>query len=165
MRVLGWCMRPFAPDFATHYTTVVGRSVYLPRDPDAMNPHVLAATLAHEYVHQLDQFESRAWFYTSYILLPLPIWRTRRAYWERRAYAVDMMLAHATGGEARLALVEARLRGIFGGPSYGWMWGGRLAAASYLKPVADAVRAGTLQQQAPYDAILAAWVGPADQKG
>jgi hypothetical protein len=163
MRALGVVVRPFAPDFATGWTTVIGRTVYLPRAPEEMEPARLAATLAHEYVHQLDQGAHPTWFYVSYLFLPLPVWRTRRAYWERRAYAVDMMLALEIGGEARLALVEAHLRRVFGGPAYGWMWGGRQAAASYLKPVADAVRAGRLQREEPYRALLSAWRG--DQLG
>lgn len=163
MGALGALVRPLMPDFATSYTTVIGSTVYLPDTPEAMDARRLAVTLAHEYVHMLDQAEHGMRFYLSYGFSPLPVWRTHRAHWERRAYAVDLLLAHETGGTDRLALAEARLRGIFAGPAYGWMWGGRPAAASFLKPVTERIRAGTLQRDAPYDRILAAWRG--DQVG
>lgn len=159
MRALGGLLRPVVPDFGDRMTTVIGPTVYLPRAPEELDPDALAALLAHEYVHQLDQGEHGAMFYLTYGLTPLPLFRTHRAHWERRAYAVDLMLAHEIGGDARLALVEARLRTVFGGVTYGWMWGGRQAAATFLKPVADAIRAGELQQEAPYDRILATWRG------
>lgn len=157
MRALGHLLRPINPDFMTRYTTVIGATVYLPRPLAEIPREQLAQILAHELVHQLDMYGYGLGFYLSYLLTPLPVWRTHRAYWERRAYAVDLILAHLEGGDGRLALEETRLRGIFGGPAYGWMWGGRVAAASYLRPIAAQIRAGKLQQQWPYSEILEAW--------
>ncbi|MEZ4323348.1 MAG: hypothetical protein R3F61_38140 [Myxococcota bacterium] len=160
MRAVGRVLRPLIPDFETRYTTVIGNTVYLPCPLADFPRDALAATLAHELVHQLDQREWGVWFYLSYGLTPLPLWRTHRAHWERRAYAVDLMLARQIGGDARVSLVAARLRELFGGPGYGWMWGGRAAAEAYLAPVVERVRSGELQQEAPYAEILEAWEGP-----
>lgn len=160
MRAIGRLLKPINPEFMTRYTTVVGQTVYLPRPLADFPRDALAATLAHELVHQLDMQQWGPFFYVSYALTPLPVWRSHRAHWERRAYAVDLMLALHGGGEARLVAVETWLRGVFAGPDYGWMWGGRPAAATYLKPVVERVRSGELQKDAPYAAILEAWVGP-----
>ena len=159
MRAAGRILRPVIPAFEKSYTTVIGDTVYLPCPKEEFPPDALAATLLHELVHQLDQAQWGALFYLSYGLTPLPVWRSHRAHWERRAYAVDLMIAHHVGGDAHLRRVEHRLRELFGGPGYGWMWGGRSAAASFLEPVVSRVRAGTLQQVDPYDRILSAWTG------
>ncbi len=162
MRAAGVLMRPFMPDFMDSVTTVFGDVVYLPGRPDDMPPRQLARILAHELVHQLDQGEHGLWFYVSYALFPSPFGRTLRAHWERRAYAVDLMLAHHMGGDPRLRLVHDRLAVVFGGPAYAWMWAGRRAAWAYLAPLADDIRGGTLQLLDPYADILAAWRGPSE---
>jgi hypothetical protein len=154
-------MRPLMPDFMERVTTVIGDTVYLPCPPEQLHPDGLASTLAHELVHQLDQADWGPWFYVSYAVLPLPVGRTLRADWERRAYAVDLMLAWEIGGEERLRRVLDRIHGLFWGPAYGWMWAGRRAAWAYLAPLADEVRAGSLQVRDPYADILAAWRGEA----
>lgn len=160
MRAFGQVIRPLVPDFDTHYTTVLGRTVYLPRPPDQMPPDVLAATLCHELVHQLDQKRWGLLFYASYAWA-LPTGRTMRAYWERRGYAVDLVLAHERGGPIEVHRVADRLAEVFSGPSYLYMWAGRGSAADYLQPAVDAVLSGQLQQEEPYAEILAAWRGPA----
>ncbi|MCA9490190.1 MAG: hypothetical protein KC621_09705 [Myxococcales bacterium] len=158
-RWLGWLLHPLAPDFADRTTTVIGDRVFLPRAPEEIDADQLAATLCHELVHQLDQ-AAHPLFYLSYVLgPPLPVLRTARADWERRAYAVDLMLAHHDRGERGLAHVLEWLVGVFDGPSYGWMWRGRDAARAYLDPVVAEIRSGALQRREPYRSILAAWTG------
>lgn len=159
MRAFGHVIRPMVPDFDTHYTTVLGRTVYLPRPAEQMHPRVLAATLCHELVHQLDQQRWGLAFYASYAWA-LPVGRTMRAHWERRAYAVDLLLAYERGGEPELANVASHLAELFAGPGYFYMWAGRAAARDFLDPVVEAVRDGSLAQTEPYAAILAAWHGP-----
>lgn len=158
MRVFGRLIRPVVPDFDTHYTTVLGRTVYLPRPPEQMPERVLAATLCHELVHQLDQRRYGLLFYASYAWA-LPAGRTMRAYWERRAYAVDLLFAYDRGGDPELDNVARRLADLFSGPGYFFMWAGRASAAAYLRPVVDAVRDGSLAEQQPYAEILAVWRG------
>lgn len=163
MRVLGRVLRPINPDFMDKYTTVIGSTIYLPCPKEEFPGDALAQTLAHELVHQLDMEAFGPLFYVSYLATPLPVWRTHRAYWERRGYAVDLMLALEIGGENRLAVVEAWIRGVFAGPAYGWMWGGRPAAAGFLKPVVEQVRSGELQQRFPYREVLEAWRSPPER--
>ncbi len=159
MRAVAWFVRPFMPHFLTRVTTVLGDTIYTPGPPESLPPGLLARILAHELVHQIDQ---RAWgplFYLSYALLPLPVWRTSRAWWERRAFAVDLMLALHEDGPSGLEMARRRLAVVFGGATYAWMWGGRHAAERFLQPVVDAVTDGELQAQSPYDDILMAWSG------
>lgn len=158
MRVLGRVVRPWAPDFDTHYTTVLGRSVYLPRAPEEVPTEVLAATLCHELVHQIDQRRWGPLFYASYGWM-LPTGRTMRAYWERRAYAVDLLIAFERGGAPAVHQTADRLAELFSGPSYLYMWAGRESAASFLRPTVEAVLDGSLVRIAPYAEILDAWRG------
>ncbi len=146
------------PDFGERFTTVVGDVVYLPAPPDRIPRDRLAAVLAHELVHQLDQARHGPWFYASYALAG-PAFRTVRAEWERRAYAVDLLIAREAGGrEAVLALAD-RLAALFAGPAYAFMWVGRASARRYLEPVVAAVLDGSIDRRPPDDAILAAGRG------
>ncbi len=157
MRAVGALTRPLMPDFMTAVTTVVGDRVYLPGPPEVFPRDALAHILAHELVHQLDQAEHGARFYLTYALWPLPVGRTRRAVWERRAYAVDLMLAHADGGDRGLDRALGQIARLFSGPTYAWMWAGEAAARAFLAPVAADIRAGRTQRIQPYSDILAAW--------
>ena len=156
MRVAAVLVRPFMPTFMTQVTTVIGDTVFTPGPPEAIPRDRLARVLAHELVHQLDQAEWPVWFYVSYGLV-LPTFRTWRAHWERRAFAVDLMLVYLTGGEDLLQRGLPRIEALFAGPAYGWMWAGADAARSYLAPVVEAVRSGALQETEPYRSILEAW--------
>jgi hypothetical protein len=152
-------LRPLMPRFMDNVTTVIGDTVYLPGPPERLERELLARILAHELVHQLDQAEHGLAFYVSYVVAPLPVGRTMRAHWERRAYAVDLMLAWADGGDESLARTAESVAVQFSGPTYGWMWVGADAARKYVGAVADEIRSGTLQQRSPYREILAAWTG------
>lgn len=160
MRALGIAMRPFMADFMNSTTVVLGDHVYLPCPPERLPGDLLAQILAHELVHQLDQASLGPLFYLSYAGVPLPMGRTMRAWWERRAYAVDLMLAYEDGGEMGLRHARQRIVRLFAGPSYGWMWAGRRSADRFLDPVVQEILDGSLQQRSPYSAILAAWGNP-----
>lgn len=158
MRWVGSLLRPVVPEFNSRYTTVIGDTVYLPRPPDELPQDQLASTLAHELVHQLDQQQYGALFYLSYAL-GMPTGRTMRAYWERRAYAVDLMLAMERGGPNEVRRTANVLVEVFHGPAYFWMWAGKISASEYLRPVVEDVLDGTVQGREPYRSILAAWRG------
>jgi hypothetical protein len=160
MRLAGVAMTPLVARFNERFTTVIGDVVYLPGPPTAMRRDRLAITLAHELVHQIDQARWKLFFYLSYALLA-PAGRTVRAHWERRAYAVDLLLAREVGGEPAVRELAERLAALFAAPSYGFMWVGRAAARRYLEPVVARVLDGDIDRVAPYDQILAAWRGEA----
>ncbi len=158
MRAVARMIRPLMPDFLGSVTTVLGDVVYTPGDPGRMPRDELAAVLAHELVHQLDQATYGPWFYVSYGVIA-PTGRTFRAVWERRAYAVDLMLAHDRAGPKGLERCLDRLIPLFSGPTYGWMWAGDEAARRFLRPTADDIERGVMQTREPYRRILAAWRG------
>lgn len=158
MRALGALLRPVVPRFETHFTTVIGRRIYLPKAPEELVPASLAATLAHEYVHMLDQREHGLVFYATYVGIP-PTGRTQRARWELRAYTVDLLLARERHGADWAREVAAWMVPLFAGPSYGWMYSGEDAARELIAPVLEQVLAGELDDVEPYDRILAAWRG------
>lgn len=158
MRWLGGALKPVIPEFDTRYTTVLGSTVFLPRPAHEIVPEVLASTLAHELVHQMDQQRWGVLFYLSYGFC-MPLGRSMRAHWERRAYAVDLLLARERGGEAEVYRVADLLVDLFAGHSYLWMWAGRRSARRFLQPVVNQVLWGVLDQQEPYRSILAAWQG------
>lgn len=158
MRALGVALRPLNPRFSTHYTTVVGRTIYLPDGP-LPERDSQAVTLGHELVHLLDMAEHGLSFYATYLVGPAPFGRTLRAHWERRGYAVDLLIARDRGGRRAVEQLHDWLAGLFAGPHYGWMWAGRDAAHDYLQPTVEAVLDGTLEQREPYRSIIAAWRG------
>jgi len=160
MRALGVVLRPITPDFSTAYTTVLGKTVYLPRPMAEFDRDQLARILAHELVHQLDMIEHGALFYASYLVAPMPAGRTQRAFWERRAYAVDLMLAYDEDGDRGLERLLDWLIRTFSGSAYAWMWAGQGAARRFLEPTCREIRSGELQKREPYAEIFAAWRGP-----
>jgi hypothetical protein len=157
MRGLALLLRPITPDFSTRYTTVLGKTVYLPRPMEEFDRDQLARILAHELVHMLDMIEHGPLFYSSYVIAPLPVGRTHRAIWERRAYGVDLMLAFDADGEAGLQRVLKYLVPTFSGSAYAWMWAGERAAQRFLEPICGEIRTGELQKREPYSSILDAW--------
>lgn len=156
MRALGAVLRPLTPDFGDRFTTVLGDTVYLPRPVQEMGRRELAHILSHELVHQLDMARWGPLFYTSYVLA-MPVGRTTRAHWERRAYAVDLLLAHREGGARAVDRALDWIVPMFAGPAYGFMWAGEDAARAFLAPVRAEVLSGALAGRAPYAEILAAW--------
>jgi hypothetical protein len=158
MRMLGVLLRPINPSFSTRYTTVLGHTIYLPDGPRPDRDR-LATTLGHELVHMLDMAEHGFSFYATYLTAPVPVGRTWRAHWERRGYAVDLLIAQETGGAQAVDRLHHWLAELFASSAYGWMWAGRDAALLYLQPTVDAVRDGRLARDEPYRSILDAWRG------
>ncbi len=160
MGIIAIALWPITPDFSTRFTTVLGKTVYIPRPMEEFPRDHLARVLAHEFVHQLDMMEHGAWFYGSYLVAPLPVVRTQRAIWERRAYGVDLLLAYDLGGEPELQRYLQYLIETFSGPSYAWMWAGTESARQFLEPLCEEVRSGELQKGEPYASIYRAWCEP-----
>ena len=156
MRAVGRLLRPINPAFEEHFTVVIGATIYLHTAPDQIDRDELAAILAHELVHQLDQQRWGPIFYLSYALL-LPVGRTARAFWERRAYAVDLLIARERGGPGGVHQRGRIIAHYFTGGSYLWMWPGWRAANRFLAPTIQAVIDEGLDDVEPYRSILAAW--------
>lgn len=158
LRAVGWLTRPVAPDLDERFTTVIGDVVYLPGPVASIDRDRLAAILAHELVHQLDQARYGLWFYLSYAAAA-PAFRTQRAAWERRAYLVDLLIAYERFGEPGVRRTLDQLVELFAGPAYGFMWVGRDAARRYLAPTVAEVLDGSAVERQPYRDIVAAWRG------
>ena len=159
MRLLARLLRPINPRFGSDFNVALGKTVYLTKPKDDWHPDSLSRLLAHELVHLIDQKHYGVFFYLSYGLL-LPSVRTCRAHWELRAYAVDLLLAWETGGEAALLRTANRVTNHLTGPAYGWMWLGQRAARRLLAPTLQSIRTGELQKRDPYLDIIANWRGP-----
>jgi hypothetical protein len=110
--LIGW----FCPGFLTHYTTVIGSTIYFPdREYIRQNPESAMLTLSHEVVHLLDA-DRISWplfglaylfpqvlalgallfpwlgpwsLFFLFFLLPIP--SPLRAHFELRAYAIDLL--------------------------------------------------------------------------
>lgn len=120
MTLLFFFVRPFCPDFMHNFTTVIGNRIYFPnREYIQLRANSAARTLAHEMVHILDAKKVGIFFFSigylfpqvlalGFLLFPiiglyallfllflLPFPAPFRAYWESRAYALDIRLSSA----------------------------------------------------------------------
>jgi hypothetical protein len=158
VRVVGRAIRPVLPEVESQFTTAALGTIWLPAPVASFPRDRLAAIVAHELVHLLDQRRWGPLFYASYGVA-MPAGRTMRAYWERRAYVVDLLIARERGGDAAINHLVPWLVERFAGREYAFMWAGRQAALAFLQPAIDGVRRGTYDAEDPYAAILAAWRG------
>lgn len=76
-----WC-----PTYMTNFTTVVGTTVYMPKD--LIGTDRAADVLRHERVHMRDFAKWTVLYLISYVMLP--IGPSGRAYWELRGYKETM---------------------------------------------------------------------------
>ncbi|WNJ18602.1 hypothetical protein [Pontibacter sp. G13] len=143
MQILNLFAVWFCPTFLTHYTTVVGSTVYFPsRAYVRMYPDRAMRVLAHEAVHLLDMERYHpAAFMVSYLfpqifaigvfsfpwlgawsllflLFLLPIPAPFRAFFEARAFAISLLAAPAEDREQELA----RCMDQFSNSSYYFMY-------------------------------------------
>ncbi|MEZ4829799.1 MAG: hypothetical protein R3C61_26475 [Bacteroidia bacterium] len=118
MQLLHIFAMPFCPDFLTHFTTVIGSTIYFPgRSYIQQNQDAAMRTLAHEVVHILDMdrwtpglfigtylfpqilalgvwlFPFLGFWSLLFLLFLLPIPAPFRAYFEARGYAMDVLTA------------------------------------------------------------------------
>ena len=112
--------------YLTHYHTVLGDTLYVPRSWDTTSPVRKMITLRHERVHLRQR--RRYGFVGMAILYLLPIlplglaWGRARLEWE--AYCETLRATFEL--EGRQALFDPALRehvvAQFVGAAYGWMW-------------------------------------------
>lgn len=116
MRLIGRVLRPLVPDFMSRYATTIRRTIYVPRSWRTISEDLLA----HELQHVRDAVRFPILFEVSYLLLPLPVVFTARAFWEWRGYRINVERA-AERGES-LEETQEWIRSQFCGPAYAWMW-------------------------------------------
>ena len=118
MRLLNIFVVWFCPGFMTHFTTVLGRTIYFPNRQYVFGNETAAMrSLTHEVVHLLDAerwswplfaagylfpqilalgvftFPLFGWFSAIFLIFLLPLPSPFRFYFESRAYAMDVLTA------------------------------------------------------------------------
>ena len=140
-RAIGRLLRPFNRTYLTQYTTVFGRTVWMPSRAwrDRQSPRSLWALLRHEAVHLRDMRRFPVLFQLSYALL-LPAGLTFRALWEARAYRETLRAEAELDGAISEATIE-HIAGRFTGPDYLFMFPFPKAIRRHLRRVSAEVLA------------------------
>lgn len=117
MRAIDFFIKPFAPTFMSRFTTTIGYTVYMPKDligtPEGYK------VLRHEVVHMEDRKKHGLWFPFSYLFV-LPIFWTKRAEWEFKAYVETMKVEYETTGYVRQHTIDW-IASLFTSSAYFWM--------------------------------------------
>lgn len=141
-RALGRLVGLWNPHYLTRYTTVLGRTVWMPSRAwrAQRSPRDLYLLLRHEAVHLRDMRRFPILFQLSYALL-LPAVLTLRAVWELRAYDETVRATVELDG----ALSEEQLEyivGCFTGPDYLFMFPFPKPLRRHFRAVAERASAG-----------------------
>lgn len=144
-RAIATLVHPFNRRYLSDYTTVLGRTVWMPsRDWRArQSPYALVALLRHEAVHLRDMRRFPLIFPLTYVLL-LPAGLTMRALWEARAYRESMKVEAEASGAIATTTIDALVR-RFSGPEYLFMWAAPRAVRRHFERVAAEVLAEVAQ--------------------
>lgn len=129
-RTIATLVRPFNDRYLHDYTTVLFGKVYFPSRAwrARVGETAIYEILRHEAVHLRDARRFPVLFELTYLLLPLPLLCSGRAYWELRGYEESMRVRVELGldvGDAWIDWVVAR----FVGPDYLFM----LVAPNWLR--------------------------------
>ena len=144
---MGFLVQWYIPTYLTHYTTVIGKSIYFPNEGLINHPNT-RFTIAHEVVHLLDQrrlstplflllylspqifglgvlsFPWLGYHALWFLLFGLPWPSPGRVYIEARAYGLEQSLYQRSGYK----IDQKRLIDIFLSPGYYFMsWTRRYA--------------------------------------
>jgi len=114
----GLLMKFWNPTFMTTYITVLFGKVYMPRN--FIGIPVMVDVLRHELVHLRDAKKFPFLFELTYVLFPLPIVFTMRAYWEFRGYCESIRAISERYGYVSENNIDFFVE-QFTGPSYLWM--------------------------------------------
>lgn len=161
-KILAFLVRWYIPTYLTHYTTVVGQSIFLP-DEGALHSPNLRFTLAHEVVHLLDQkrltlplflllylspqifaigvlsFPWLGWHAFWFLIFALPWPSPGRVYIEARAYGLELYLLANCGYQ----IDEQRFVDPFVSSGYYFMSWSRSNAEKRLQHYMLTTKAGT----------------------
>ena len=139
IRAIYALIRVFSKGFdSSHYTTTIGKRMYVPDDWYNRSPRLRYEVLRHELVH-MRQF--RRWPFRFFdlpvlrlvnfltvsfcYLLVLPTKRTMRAKFEREAYTQTLLVRYEIYGPYTLDIamrLTSKMARVFGGPDYFYMW-------------------------------------------
>jgi hypothetical protein len=110
--------------FMTEYVTVIGRTVYVPKDWDVWADSIRYSILRHERVHFRQQKRDGLWWFTvKYLLLPFPtVFAWYRAKYEREAYIETLRVYFEFGGPDAIEGTRNFWIKQFTGPQYFWTW-------------------------------------------
>lgn len=138
-RLIAAIVRPFNDRYLHDYTTVLFGRVYFPSRAwrERVGEVAIYEILRHEAVHLRDARRFPVLFELTYLLLPLPLLCSGRAYWELRGYEESMRVRVELGlsvDDAWIEWVIAR----FVGPDYLFM----LVAPGWLRGRLRRTRAG-----------------------
>jgi len=111
-------MRFWNPHFMTRFITVAFGKVYMPAE--LIGTEIGADILRHELIHLRDAKRWNILFYLSYLLFPLPLVFTMRAYWEFRGYCESIRAECDRYGVVYSESLNYYVS-LFTGPSYLWM--------------------------------------------
>lgn len=139
-KLIAFLVKWYLPTYLTHYTTVIGKSIYFPNE-NLLNHPSTRFTIAHEVVHLLDQRKMTAplfllvylspqvfalgvlgfpwleyqalWF----LLFALPWPSPGRVYLEARAYGLELALYQQAG----YTIDQERLVNVFVSEGYYFM--------------------------------------------
>lgn len=119
MKFLNFFIRLWNPDYMKRYTTVFGKTVYMPKYLIGTDTGV--EILRHEAVHIRDYQKWGPIFVLTYAFLPLPVVITGRAYWEFRGYVESMRAEYEQYGTVPDYSIDFYTR-QFTSASYLWMF-------------------------------------------
>ena len=111
-------MRFWNPQFMGHFITTMFGKVYMPKQ--YVGVPAMVDVLRHEIVHLRDMKKFPIIFELTYILFPLPIVFTMRAFWEYRGYCESILANNDRYGCVSSKTIDFFVE-QFTGSNYLWM--------------------------------------------
>jgi hypothetical protein len=134
MRLIGWVLKPFNPNFMTHYVTTIGSTIYSPWEV------IDEGLLQHELQHISDSKKFPVIYELSYLFI-FPFGLTLRSFWEKRAYRHSIKVIVFLGIMTDDALVEWLLH-QFTSSQYLWMDLRKKSVEKWIRAEIERVKAG-----------------------
>jgi hypothetical protein len=117
VNLVGIFSKSFKDKWMSSYANGIGRFIIFPtrKDFSDFTEYRTYALLRHEYVHVLDMKKNPLWFILTYVLLPLPLLVSGRAYWELRGYVQNMLVMYEERGILPDTYIKQLSRPFYGG--------------------------------------------------
>lgn len=158
LRAIFWLLVKIRGHNYNGFTTTIGSTMYVSDNWHARTDHQKYIVLRHERQH-VRQFHTwpipvkwlwpvnHILFSISYLLLPLPIFITMRAHFEREGYLQNMLVLNELNGpldEKQIKHEASFIADIFSGATYLWMWR-RKPAYTWAVETMRAINAGDIK--------------------